>query len=220
MGRFSKLNRFPAGILPFCLALSVWLPSAAGASLLHGQMPLDGGAWVFSNASSGAQNADGFSASGPEQVESISWWGGYDAPEADNFIVRLLSDSGGTPGSVLRDYQPASVAVTPTALLSFHGNPVYRYDFALPDTLVLPSGTFYVSIMDETQDSGWYWLAGSGSGGAWLRADDGDGWTRNTGVSLAFTVNGTRRAALAEPGSLALVGAGLLAALARRLGML
>ena len=208
MARVSGFHKPSMKILLACLALASPVPALS--ALLHGQAPIDGGSRAFSNASAGAQNADNFTVSDPERIESITWWGSYDAVDADNFIVRILSDSAGAPGAVLRDYQSISVTVTPTALADVYAAPVYRYDFTLPDALVLPSGSFSLSVMNETQNFAWYWLAGSGGdSGDWQRVGDGDAWSRQANGDLAFGIGGTRLTALAEPPSLVLFGLGL-----------
>jgi hypothetical protein len=201
-----------AKILLACLALALPLPALS--ALLHGQAPVDGGDGAFSNASAGAQNADNFSVSAPEHIESITWWGSYDTLDTDSFIVRILSDSAGAPGPVLRDYQSISVTATPTALADIQAAQVYRYDFTLPDSLLLPPGSFYLSVTDETQNSAWHWLADSGGDSAgWQRVGDGDAWSPQANAGLAFGVNGRPAAGLpelAEPSSAWLFGMGLL----------
>lgn len=206
---FSGFLKTAAKTALACLALA--LPVPALSAVLHEQQPIDGGEAAFSSVSSGEQNADDFTVSGSEHIESLTWWGSYDAVDTDDFIVRFLSGSSGAPDSMVRDYQSISVAVTPTALTDGYAAPVYRYDFTLPDSLVLPSGSFYVSIMNETQNSAWYWLAGSGGdAGHWSRAVDGDSWSLQAGADLAFSINGTRLAVLAEPSSPMLFIVGLL----------
>jgi len=191
----------------FCIFISFPVTSA----LPYQQSPIDQGDGYFSNASAGAQNADNFTFSSSVSLESITWWGSYDGADTDAFIVRILSDGGGTPGSILQDYTPSSVSVSPTSLLDVANAPVYRYDYNLPSAISLLPSTYYLSITNETLNFSWYWLVGSGGDTTiWSRGDDSDPWIQHGTADVAFALNGTVQTnSVPLPGTLVLFGIGL-----------
>jgi hypothetical protein len=179
------------------------------------QTPVDGGDGLFSNVSAGAQNADDFTVPSTERMDRLTWWGSYDAPDTDDFIVRIFTDSAASPNTLLREYTTITVTATPTLLNTVNGTPIYQYDFALPDSLVLATGTFYLSVMNETQNNAWYWQMGAIGNSAptvmWSRQADGDPWTQNYDGNLAFAIEATPTTPspeLVEPETLLLFASG------------
>lgn len=191
--------------------------SAANADVLYSQPTFDGAAGIFSNMGSGAQNADSFTVGGAVNVDSLRWWGSYLGTDSDDFIVRLFSDNSGVPGGLLQEYAGITVSKVDSGLKDSGQGNVFQYDYDLPD-FVLGSGKYYLSVMNETLASEWFWSVGnSGDGLSLARGTDDDQWT-NADSDLAFAVMGTRQPqTVPEPESAALVMlAGICMLLARR----
>lgn len=194
--------------------------SAASAAVLYQQLPLDGGVGYYANSNTPQQLADDFALGGAVSLESISWWGGYDADldaGDDDFLVRLYSDVSGT-GTVLHEFSSASFTRSATSLLDGAGNAVYQYDFSLATPVSLSASTYYLFVQN-LGTSDWFWQgASSGNGDLWYRGDDTEAWAMEVG-DLALRLEGTQAqvAPIPEPSLLALLGiAGLSMILAGR----
>lgn len=192
--------------------------SAASATVLHQQLPLDGGTGYYANTNFPQQMADDFTLGGAVNLESMTWWGGYDGnldAGDDDFLVRLYSGIAGT-GSVLQEFSSVTFTRTATGLLDVAGNDVYQYDFSLAAPVGLSSGTYYLFVQN-LGTSDWFWQeASSGNGNVWFRGEDTNAWVVANGIDLALRLDGTR-AQVPEPSTLGLLGiAGLSMAMAAR----
>lgn len=203
-------------------ALLAFVTSTASAMVLYEQPPVDGGNGFYAASSVGQQAADDFTLGGAVNLESITWWGGYDGnvepvPNDDNFLVRLYSDVSGT-GTVLQEFSSVTFSRTGTLFFDGAGDAIYRYNFDLTASLVLSSGTYYLFVQN-LGTSDWLWLEGSsGNGGLWYRGVDSDEWSSEEG-DLALRLEGTQVQVvqIPEPSSLALFGiAGVSMVLAGR----
>jgi hypothetical protein len=193
--------------------------STASAAVLYQQLPQDGGLGYYANPNFSQQMADDFTLGGAVNLESVTWWGGYDGDldaGDDDFLVRLYNGIVGT-GAMLQEFSPVSFTRTSTSLLDVAGNEIYQYDFALAAPLGLSSGTYYLFVQN-LGSSDWFWQeASSGNGDLWFRGEDADAWTMAAGEGdLALRLEGVR-VSVPEPSSLALLGiAGLSMVLAGR----
>ncbi|MEI6335610.1 MAG: hypothetical protein WCS87_13710 [Methylococcaceae bacterium] len=180
----------PSQYRPLVIAtLLIGLISSADASVSYQQDPVNEGNVIFANTSAGAVIADNFSVASAFNLESLSWWGGYDTSDSDNFIITLHSDASGIPGTQLKEYSSINVTATAASLIDISGAPVYRYDYTLPTALSLASGSYYLSITNETTASNWYWLTGTGGDAQhWNLDSDGSTWVVDSSGDLATAV--------------------------------
>jgi hypothetical protein len=193
-----------------CLA---FLASTASAAVLYTQLPLDDGDSYYANPNIGQQLADDFTLGGAVSLQSITWWGGYDGDfdaGDDDFRVRVY-DSIGDTGAVLAQFNIGLMTPTVTSILDSVGNAIYQYDFSLPSSLALASGTYYLFV-ENLGSSDWLWqTTGPGNDSVWGRGQEGDPWTKFTSSDqdylgdLAFRLEG-ERVQVPEPASLALFG--------------
>lgn len=184
------------------------------ASQTFEQSAIDGGDAIFANNTSGAILADNFTLTAKSHLESIAWWGSYDSNDLDDFIIRLYSDASSAPGAEIHNYSGIVVNTSSTALIDISNAPVYRYDYTFPLALELNSGTYYLSITNETNNSGWYWSFGTnGDSKHWNMASNGITWESNNG-DQAFQVKYTTIVPL--PSAFWLMGTGFLMPLRKK----
>jgi hypothetical protein len=219
---YSSLRSLPGWAFAVLLALAT---STTGATVLHQQLPFDGGNGSYANLNTPQQGADDFALGGSVNLESVSWWGAYDGnfdAGDDDFLVRLYSSVAGT-GTVLQEFGSAPFVRSDAGMVDVAGNTLYRYDFDVTD-FTLAAGTYYFFVQN-LGSSDWIWQEGvSGSDEFWSRLEDADIWALAEDASgqpvqwdLAFEINGTRIQQVPEPSSLGLLGiAGLSMILARR----
>ncbi len=194
------------------LALA-FVTSTAMAGSLFSQAPIDGGDGGFSNVSAGAQNADGFTLSNAASITDLRWWGSYDTVDTDSFLIRILSNSAGSPGAIKQSYTTTAPGAA-TSLTDIAGAVVYQYDFHLPSALALTAGNYYLSVSNETTTASWYWLfGGGGDSKSWNRAADGDPWAL-AASDFAILIEGEISSVpgtVPEPETLALLAIGWVA---------
>lgn len=195
------------------------MASAANADVLYSQPTFDGADAIFPNLVGGPENADSFLLTGAVSVSALRWWGSYLNADSDNFTIRLFVGDGGFPaGGALKEYTGISVSKSSTTLKDAGKGDVFQYDYDLPDVVVLSSGKYYLSVMNDTSVSEWLWsVASSVDGSSFVRGASGDSW-ESADSDLAFAVIGTRQTqTVPEPESAALVAmAGACLLLARR----
>lgn len=189
-----------SGVWSIGIALGMSMVAAVKAEVLVTHTPnLANGVLFQSGSSSGTQNAD-FTFNGNAKITKISWWGSNIATPAnlEDFEVRLFN------GLDL----PDSFSVVPSASTTqtFFGNlatnqttftPIYRFD--LDVDLSLSAGSYYLSVMNDSEP--WSWLtATGGDGNNSYRIADGDMWNEDSTGDFALELNG-----IPEPGSMALL---------------
>lgn len=132
---------------------------------------------------------------GPADLSSITVALGEIGALGDSVNVSLLSDSGGSPGSVLETSQ---AAVTSDF---FAGGSLVTATSASP-SLLLQSGTTYwveVSAVTPANSFGWFFNSTGASGTVGSSLDGGMTFGFNPGTLGAFSVNGTPQVAAPEP---------------------
>lgn len=195
------------------------MASAANAAVLYSQPTFDQADAIFPNFVGGPENADSFLLGGAVNVSALRWWGSYLTADSDNFTLRLFADDSGFPaGGALKEYTGITVSRIGSGMQDIGGGEVFQYEYDLPDVVVLSSGTYYLSVMNDTSVSEWLWsVASSGDGSSFVRSASSDPW-ESADSDLAFEVIGTRQTqTVPEPESAALVAmAGACLLLARR----
>lgn len=202
----------PNKVLLFLVTcLIVGLTETAHASSTYLQNAIVGGDAIFANSSSGAIIADNFNIASDVNLEALTWWGSYDTSDIDDFIIRLYDDNAGSPGANIQSYSGISVNSSTTLLFDISGAPVYRYDFGLPSPVSLTAGNYFLSITNETTQSGWYWLNGAdGDNQQWALAANSITWESLSINDLAFSVQYTETAVVPVPPAFVFMMSGLL----------
>jgi len=98
--------------------------------------------------------ADNFILLRPKTIEFVRLWGGYypsSHPGVDKFAILIHEGGGGTPGPVVasRSDLPATRVATGGTFLAA-GIAEYELTFVLDNPIVLPPGTYFVEILNDT----------------------------------------------------------------------
>ncbi len=152
---------------------------------------------------------DNFFTNGSGVVNHVTWWGSYSNPSSQapilGFTIDFFSSSGNAPGSLLSSLSIAGNANETFVQYDDLGDPTYQYDAAL--TLSLAAGTeYWMSIVpDLAYPPQWGWETSSqGDGQSYHCTPASCGYVQS---DLAFSFP---QQATPEPGSLALLGSGVL----------
>jgi hypothetical protein len=159
-----------------------------------------------------ATTYDNFTLGASYNVDEFQWVGGYFNPSVQGVMtgatLTFYADAGNTPGAVLAQYSgPGNFGETFIGTDAF-GDPMYLYDGLLGTPFAAAAGTqYWVSIVPDV---------GFPPQWGWGTSSDADhyGWQCFFGTcgavstDFAFALNGT--SSVPEPGTLALMGSGLL----------
>ena len=188
-------NKFFKCLIVISFALTTNLSNAAEVLFQQDVVdPVDG---FQSDASVGRINGDDFSVA-QVKVESIAWWGSYFNQAADDFEVKVFNNLGNYPASALI----GSVTVS-SALFDTSQQEYFRYKLDLISPLELIAGNYFLSIQN-VGTSDWVWLYGNpGNGNTIIKNPD---WSvENSGVDMAFSLEGSRNQTIPEPNTLVLL---------------
>jgi len=162
------------------------------------------------------QIADDFVLPSASRIEDVHWWGVYAwgdlvPPAEDDFTIRIFEMSGtSVPPSPSHEIHLGDPGRTDTGSNLQSGKDLYYYSAQFPGISVAP-GTYALSIVNNTvgDDDAWYWATSlAGSGTAWSRSVDGDGWgTLPWPNEFAFQLTGV---VIPEPMTLTLLAGGLV----------
>lgn len=198
----------------------VIIQSNANADLVFSQSPPIDQFGINSNLGgpSSQQIADDFILAASSTINSVVWWGAYDAatvpPGNTQFTIRFFEDAGGiSQTSPINEYLVQPAIVTDLAI---NGQAVLRFSAAIPSTQFSPNQTHWISILDSDnstlQNFRWsnLWF-----GRISARVADGSPWLGFNNFGMAFELHGIT--AVPEPSALVMVFAGIGAALGWRL---
>jgi PEP-CTERM motif len=199
------------------LLLFVAVPSWAGQVLIYAQNPDYQNLYASQNDTSGtfgmfAQSYDNFSLASAATLTEVQWVGGYYNPQSAGPItlwtVSFSADNSGQPGATLY------LTTTPgngseTFLQNDNlGDPVYLYT-ATVNFAAGAGTTYWLSVVpDLAFPPQWGWTTSSqGDGVAWQTYF---GTGSQIPSDLAFSLYKTQQTGAPEPGSLMLLGSGIV----------
>jgi hypothetical protein len=222
-------------------AIAAIVPAALAADTLYSQ-PQSTGSAAISLTEGGNQfsfadrrRADNFTLPVAGDVEFVRFWGGTESDffgsanlsNIEAFNIRIFSDAGGLPGTILLDETVPIAATNPTPTgqnVGLLNADMFRFEAALANPVFLDDGQqYWVSIAADVIQTvglnaeGWQW-AGSQVGDDQIasRSFDGNGYSLQPNFAvknLAFEFEGTL---IPAPGAAGLLGLAGLAAVRRR----
>lgn len=226
------MKNFFASVAAVAIA-SIGFAGAASAAVLFSQTPVAGSNGFSSvsgpNAFSTTRQADDFVCTGGVgatcRINAINFFGNNFLAGAnditDNFTVTFYADNSGVPGTVLSSQNVGDLIPTTTGTFDASGFEILSYDSSLSDVIVNAGVTYWVSVVNAITaadvDEDWLWSNDENPAATSAESPDAvSPFTATTG-NFAFQLRGDRVPAVAEPASIALLGAGLgLVAFARR----
>jgi PEP-CTERM motif len=179
---------------------------------------------VFSDPNTPQFIADDFSLSpGSNTITGIRWTGVYvSAPPTvpDNFRIQLFANVAGAPNlTPIISLSIGDPGRTDTGVDIF-SNDLFVYSVTVPLIILAPDITFWLSIVNDTSAdliSNWAWgsqLFDFGSGESAARTSEDSPWFTSPALAQDFTISGPVN--IPEPGSIVLLGMGLLGLLGYR----
>ena len=131
----------------------------------------------------------------------------------NRFTIALMSDTSGTPGSILESFQITGV-------------PLFAASSVVIGTSVINTPldartTYWIAVIPGDRTTAGGWLMNSTGAAGWSRTgNDGVTWAAQTGAAPALEIEGAPRIATPEPSSLVLLCIGLFTTvLLRRVGL-
>jgi hypothetical protein len=161
-----------------------------------------------------AQAWDNFTLGTNTSIEEVQWIGSYFNPPNQGvitgFTVQFWSDSGGQPGVMLQDNFTATNANEQSLGLDNAGDPTFLYGLNLSTAFSASANTqYWLSVYPDLGfPPQWGWETGTGGDGASWQCFVGA--CGPIGNDLAFALFGTQGTGTPEPGTLVLLGTGIL----------
>ncbi len=216
--RFKIMKSIKSTLMASIIVLST-CALQANASVIYdnGDLTNTGGASSGSNSGGGPYPryaiADDFELStGATTFNTVTWWGFYGlSPAVDDFGVIIMADDGShSPSQADQLYNSGNVSVSREEVVgeTAAGRQLYEYQLQTADITLAADTQFWLSIFD-TSDTYWSWVetdSVNGDTGRFRNAGDST-WTAEGSTDYGFQLSYTE---VPEPGSIALLGVGLL----------
>jgi hypothetical protein len=203
-------------------------PSWGAQVLVYAQNPNYIGLYASQNDPSTfglfAQSYDNFTLASATTVTEAQWVGGYYNPQSAGTItgwtVGFYADNAGQPGALLSSFTFAGNGSETFLQNDSLGDPNYLYTSGSLSFAAAAGTTYWLSVVpDVAFPPQWGWGTSSqGDGVAW---QDYFGSGSQIPSDLAFALYKTQQTGVPEPGSLMLLGSGIVgiaATLRRKLG--
>jgi len=203
-------------------------PSWATQVLVYSQGPDYQNLYASQNDTSGFganfTSYDNFTLGSAATITSVGWVGGYYNPQTPGSItgwtVNFYANNAGQPGGLLSSFSISGNGGETSLGFDLLGDPVYAYGAVV--NFAASAGTeYWLSVVPDTAfPPQWGWTTSS-TGDTVSYTDDPFGNRILNSSDLAFSLYATQQEGVPEPGSLMLLGSGIVGVagvLRRKLG--
>ncbi|MEX2217692.1 MAG: hypothetical protein WD749_02945 [Phycisphaerales bacterium] len=199
------INTGAASNAPFGTTLTprVWNGSlcygvnlASCASRLVAHDPPNASISGLNSVPGGQEEADSFSVPQTWILNGATLWAGYSnsptPPTSQTIVLRIFSNSGGLPGSLVATRTVTGVPVLDTGLtMAGFNSPIYQYTVSFA-SITLSPGQYWLSALGDTVDFTWGWARTNTLASAHAFRTGAGAWTLSSG-DFAFVICGQPR---------------------------